>query len=253
MKILLSIVTAHVDTPDWIELFVKSVRKFTADMPHEILIIDNGSLDTNLRWLREQSDVRLIEVGHIELYHGGAMDLGTERARGHYVCILDSDAHVQRLGWAEDLIALYHENDKTRLIGVVGPVHKPLHPPLFLFERDFFVGNNISWQYRPETGLPTETDTAQQAYWNVTNLGYKVLRLEMGAKVYQNTSWYDQLWLGNPPQPTIAHFWMGSRFQENCPVRTKLSIDGISLADHLKRKAAFFAESEVQAILAEDK
>lgn len=249
---LVSVVAVNCDTPDWIRLFVLSVRAFTQDVEHEIVVVDNGSLPKNKAWLKAQPDVRLIELPSIELYHGGGMDIGTRQARGQYVCILDSDAHVQRPGWARDLIALYQANPKTRLIGCVGPEHKPLHPPLFFFERDFFVEHGISWRYLPDPAIPTQTDTAQQAYWDVLALGYEVVRLEKGSKHYQNTSWYDQIWLGDPPAPTIAHFWMGTRFQEHNSHRTKAIIDGISLGEHLSRKAAFFSEPEIQKILALD-
>jgi len=246
---VLSVVAVNCDAPGWVRLFVLSVRKFTADIEHEIIVVDNGSLPRNKEWLLAQPDVKTIELPTIEQYHGGGMDIGTLAARGRYVCILDSDAHVQRPGWAQDLIALYHERERTRLIGIVGPAHKPLHPPLFFFERDFFVGNGISWRYRPDPAVPTQTDTAQQAYWDVLNLGFDVVRLEKGPKVFQNTSWYDQIWIND--KPTIAHFWMGSRFQEHNVKRTKQALDGITLAEHLARKAAFMAEPQVRAILEE--
>ena len=247
---IITVMAVNCDAPDWVRLFVLSVRKFTQDIEHEILVVDNGSLEVNKVWLKAQTDVRLIELPTIEAYHGGGMDIGTHAARGRYVCILDSDAHVQRQEWARDLISLYLQNSRTRLIGIIGPPHKPLHPPLFLFERSFFVGNDISWQYKPDPTVPTQTDTAQQAYWDVLQLGYDVVRLEMGAKVYMNTSWYDQLWIND--KPTIAHFWAGSRFQESNPARTKQTLDGVTLADHLARKAAFMAEPGVMEILATD-
>ena len=246
---LLSVVTVHIDTPDWIRLFVLSVRKFTADIEHEILVIDNGSLEVNKTWIREQPDVRMIELPTLEAYHGGGMDIGTREAAGRYVCILDSDAHVQREGWAADLIALYRATPNTRLIGCVGPIHKPLHPPLFFFERDFIVGNGISWQYRPDPAIPTQTDTAQQALWDILGLGYDVVRLPKGEKFYGGVDWYDQIWING--KPTIAHLWYGSRFQEHNPARTKQTLDGIRLEDHLARKAAFFQEPLIREILGE--
>ena len=244
---LVSIVTAHCNTPDWIELFVKSVRRFTADVPHEILVIDNDSLEVNKRWLREQPDVRMIEVP--QLSHGGAMDIGTRGAWGRYVCILDSDVHIQRTGWVQDLIALYHENDKTRLIGCVGPKHKPLHPPLFFFERDFIVRSNISWQFIPDPAVPTQTDTAQQAYWDILALGYEVLRLPKGPKIYEDFIG-DEIWIAG--KPTIAHMWYGTRFQEN-GLRPKLELDGYKLIDHIKNKRSLFAQPFVREILGNDR
>lgn len=132
---LLSIVAVSIESPEWAELLVKSVRKFTAN-PYEIIIVDNGSLDKNLSWLRSQSDIRLFEQ-ECNRGHGKGIDIGVAAARGTYVCVMDIDAHFQRPEWDKDLIALYHADDRTRLIGCIGPEHKPLHPPLFFFERDF--------------------------------------------------------------------------------------------------------------------
>jgi len=146
-------------------------------------------------------------------------------------------------------MALYNADEKTRLIGVVGPEHKPLHPPLFFFERDFFLGHGISWKYQPDPAVPTQTDTAQQAYWDVLALGFKVVRLPKGPKFYQGINWYDQLWIYD--KLLCAHFWYGSRFQESNPSRTKKILDGITLEEHLKRKAEFMAEPLVKSILEE--
>lgn len=246
---VVSIVAANCDAPDWIELFVKSIRLFSGGVPYELIIIDNGSLEENKAWMKAQSDIRLIEMPTIELYHGGAMDFGTTIAEGKFVCILDSDSHVQRPMWLVDLIRLYEFDPLTRLIGCVGPAHKPLHPPLFFFEKQFILDNNISWRYKPDPAVPTQTDTAQQAYWDVLNLGYKVHRLEKGPRLYQCDKHHDEIWLNG--QPTIAHAWMGSRFQEHNPRRTKTVLDGITLAEHLSRKAAFFSERLVRFIMSE--
>jgi len=244
---IITIVTAHRNTPDWIELFVKSIRRFTTDIAYEIIIIDNDSLEVNKKWIKDQRDINLIELPTGDLHHGGAMDLGTKTAKSRHVCILDSDAHVQRPGWAQDLIALYHENDRTRLIGCVGPVEKPLHPPLWFFERDFILEHNISWRYQPSPAVPTQTDTAQQAYWDILALGYEVVRLNKGTRIYQCAAYHEEIWIGG--KPTIAHFWWGTRFQENNPAQTKLMLDGKTLDEHLKRKSLFFSEPLIKEIL----
>ena len=120
----LTIAAANVDSPEWAELLVKSIRKFTAPGTYEIIIVDNGSLERNLGWLRQQSDIRLIENKE-NLWHGRAMDQAVEAAAGQYICVLDIDAHVQRVGWEDDLLALYHADPLTRLIGCIGPEKLP--------------------------------------------------------------------------------------------------------------------------------
>jgi hypothetical protein len=114
----------------------------------------------------------------------------------------------------------------------------------------FILDNGISWRHKPSEDRPRDTDTAQQAYWDVLALGFEVVRLFKGPKVYQGISWYDQIWIND--KPTIGHMWYGTRFQESNSARTKAELDGIKLADHLARKAAFMAEPAVAEILAEN-
>lgn len=210
---------------------------------HEIIIIDNGSLPANLAWLREQRDIILVENSE-NRGHGTAIDQVVNVASGQYVCILDIDAHVQRDGWADDLIALYYADPFTRLIGCLGPDHKPLHPPLFFFERDFIRERHLSFAYCPEKDARS-TDTAQLIYWQILDLGYKVERLEKGPKVYTDCIG-DEIWIGN--KPTIYHHWYGTRFREHTD-NPALELDGYSLNDHMENKVRLFTQPAVREIL----
>ena len=237
---LLTIAAATVNSPDWNRLFIQAVRKFTKS-EHEILIIDNGSTGENKAWLKEQLDVRLIENADNE-GHGGAMDQATRSALGRYLCFLDIDSHPHRAGWETDLVALYEGTPNCRLIGVVGPEHKPLHPPLFFFEPRFIIEQGLTWRYQPEH--PRSTDTAQKVYWDIIDLGYGVVRLEKGAKVYDHPG--DEVVINGAS--SVFHGWYGSRFQENGPA-PKLRLDGIDVAQHIIEKQRLFDEPQVKEIL----
>ncbi len=239
---VLSIISVSVNSPEWAELLVKSIRHFTRSFSYEIIIVDNGSLDKNLEWLRQQKDVVLLEMKQ-NRGHGGAMDIGTAIAKSRYVCVLDIDAHIQRPGWEFDLFKMYNETPNTRLIGCYGPEHKPLHPPLFFYERDFILRNGIHFKYIP--GEVHATDTAQKAYWDIKDLGYEVLRLQKGRKFYACSG--DQIWIND--KATIFHHWYGVRFQENNPGHTKSELDGYTLERYLENKNKLFNESLVKEIL----
>ncbi|MCK9602433.1 MAG: glycosyltransferase, partial [Sphaerochaeta sp.] len=71
---MISIVTASFKCPDWIELLVKSVRKFT-DLPYELIVVDNDSRDNSLLWLASQADIRLLALTH-NIGHGAGLDWG---------------------------------------------------------------------------------------------------------------------------------------------------------------------------------
>ena len=236
---ILSIISAAVDSPEFTELLVQSIRRFTTQS-YEIIIVDNGSLAENLAWAKAQDDVRLIENNR-NLGHGMAMDQGTKEARGRFVCVLDIDAHVQRKGWDVDLRVAYEDNPRTRLVGCLGPEHKPLHPPLFFFERDFVLENGISFMHIPNVS----TDTAQKAYWDILELGYEVVRLKKGFKVYDCVG--DEIWIAE--KPTIYHAWYGTRFCHNNPAKRKEVIDGYTIEAFLENKAKLFEQETVREIL----
>jgi len=235
----LSIVSANIDSPEWAKLLVKSVVKFSSILS-EIIIIDNASLESNLKWLEAQYIVKLIKLPK-NIGHGGAMDLGTQIAKSKYIVFLDIDSHVQRIGWDLDLIKLYDSDEKIKLIGVIGPEHKPLHPPLFFYEKEFVLENNISFKYLPRLS----TDTAQKAYWDIINLGFKVERLQKGEKIYNCIG--DEIHLYD--KSTIYHHWYGTRFNENNPEKKKERLDGYTLEEHLKNKRQLFKHPKVKEIL----
>lgn len=236
----LSIISANVDSPEWAKLLVKSIRKFTTNMEYEIIIVDNGSLPQNLSWLVEQSDIQLVKLD--ENYgHGAAIDLGTGRARYEFICALDVDAHVQREGWAKDLIDLYNESKEIKFIGCRGPEHKPLKPPFFFYEKSFILNNGLSFKHIPGVSA----DTAQKLYHDILSLGFSVERLSPGYKIYD--CYGDQFYLNG--KYSIYHHWYGTRFCENRPERKKEEIDGYRIEDYLVNKAKLFAQPLVKEIL----
>jgi glycosyltransferase involved in cell wall biosynthesis len=235
----ISIIAVNVDSPEWAELLVQSIRKFTT-VGYEIIIVDNGSLEKNIGWLRRQADIVLIENGK-NYGHGGGMDIGVRAAKYKYCCVLDIDSFLQREGWAKDLISIYESKKKIKMLGCVGPQHKPLHPPLFFFEKKFVLENEISFEHIPGVS----TDTAQKAYWDILALDFEVKRFKKGSKVYECKG--DELWIKN--KPTIYHHWYGTRFRENVPGKEKQILDGFTLQDHKKNKALLFSQPEVKEIL----
>jgi glycosyltransferase involved in cell wall biosynthesis len=237
----LSIIATHVDAPEWVELLIKSIRKFTFGVDYEIIIIDNCSLPSNLIWLQSQKDLNLIRLQENK-GHGIGMDVGNKLASGKYICALDIDSHIQREGWFDDLKEVYHADSMNRLVGCLGPAHKPLHPPLFFYERQFIFDNKISFAHIPNVS----TDTAQKAYWDILALGYKVFRLDKGRKIY--SCYGDEIWIKG--KPTVYHHWYGTRFCENNPKYTKEILDGYPIGRYLENKRKLFDQELVKGILA---
>ncbi len=106
---LASIVIAHYQTEPLVRLCLRAVRRFT-DHPFETIVVDNGSADGSLDYLRSVGWVRLIERGASAeangvVAHAAAMDLGTTEARGRWLVSLHTDTIVHRPGWLGELLA----------------------------------------------------------------------------------------------------------------------------------------------------
>ena len=57
----------------------------------EIVVVDNGSSDGSIDFLRSRRDVRVMALPS-NLGHGVALDLGVARVRTEYLAVLDVDA-----------------------------------------------------------------------------------------------------------------------------------------------------------------
>ncbi len=65
------------------------------NLPHlEIIVVDNGSTDGSLDWLRNQSAIQLIE-NQSNRGAAAARNQGTRIAQGEYVLYMDSDAELR--------------------------------------------------------------------------------------------------------------------------------------------------------------
>lgn len=86
-----SVVTGTYNRFESLKRMVKSVRDSVGvGIPYEIIVVDGGSTDGSLPWLREQPDVVLIEQGEL-LGIVKAFDAGFKIARGVYVIIGNDD------------------------------------------------------------------------------------------------------------------------------------------------------------------
>jgi glycosyltransferase involved in cell wall biosynthesis len=97
----ISIVIVGWNSADFLRVALDAVRRFSPP-DIEVLVVDNGSSD-NSREVAKAAGTRLLKLP-FNFGHGPALELGTLRARGHYVVTLDVDAFPIREGWLDELI-----------------------------------------------------------------------------------------------------------------------------------------------------
>ena len=107
---LVSICIPHWQVKELVTLCLRAIRRFTETVPYEVLVVDNGSQDESLDYLRSLPWIRLLERGrdvptNWVLAFVTALDLGFANSRGKYFVIMHTDTIVKRPGWLERLMA----------------------------------------------------------------------------------------------------------------------------------------------------
>ncbi|MDD5697918.1 MAG: glycosyltransferase [Victivallaceae bacterium] len=97
-------------TEELTRLCLRSIRKYT-HYPYEVIVVDNGSADRSLDYLRSLDWITLIERPPEAMTRTGswaqgtALDLGLQACRTEFFLALHSDTIVHRNGWLADLVA----------------------------------------------------------------------------------------------------------------------------------------------------
>ena len=205
-----SIVTVTHDTLFFVRLLVEKVREFIGERAYEIIVVDRGSTDGTVEWLKEQRDVRLLQPklrsrGH---GHGEAAEMGVQAAHYETIVLLDSDAHPVDHTWLE--VTADRLDEKTRLAGAVfhgdhdGNPHGWYVHPHFMVFRKSDLGDSITLR------KVAKWDTGEAATVRVHERGFEVI-----AHPLVHSEQFD---VGHPHFPTVAggvfHAWYGTRMQK---------------------------------------
>ncbi|MBI2361622.1 MAG: glycosyltransferase family 2 protein [Deltaproteobacteria bacterium] len=98
----------HWQVKELVMLCVRSIRKYTTDIPYEVIVVDNGSRDSSLDYLRSLSWIRLIERGEVRanrvLAFAEALDIGAAESRANFFLAMHTDVVVKRAGWLGRLV-----------------------------------------------------------------------------------------------------------------------------------------------------
>jgi hypothetical protein len=95
----ITVTTVTWNSLDYLEGCLGGIRKFT-DVPIEILVIDNHSVDGTAEYLADQDDVRVVRTP-MNIGHGLGLDLAFAHARTEFVVTLDVDAVPIAKNWLD--------------------------------------------------------------------------------------------------------------------------------------------------------
>lgn len=92
-----------------------SIGRVSADVPFEVIVVDDCSPDDTARFVRASEGVRLVSTPS-NLGFVGACNLGAEAARGELLVFLNNDTQVKR-GWLDALVRTVEDDDTVGLVG----------------------------------------------------------------------------------------------------------------------------------------
>jgi len=116
-----TIAIPHFQTLDLIRLCLRSIRKLTSP-PYEVIVIDNGSKDASLDYLRSVTWIQLIERHEESMKseswaHGSALDIGLKHTETEFFLSVHSDVVIQDAEWLHKLIDPFKQNPRIACAG----------------------------------------------------------------------------------------------------------------------------------------
>lgn len=134
--------TITICIPHWqvkplISLCLRSIRKHSKNYDIEVVVVDNGSKDESLDYLRSMKWIYLIE--RPEETHTNwpsniwtAWDLGIRQAAGDYFITMHSDVIVKRDDWLDPFLSRIATRDE---VAGVGAWKLSLEPRIYSFQK----------------------------------------------------------------------------------------------------------------------
>ena len=114
---LTSIIILNFNLREYMQGLLESIRRYTTEGTYEIIVVDNGSQDGSVEWLKSQSDVRLIANRENVGFPKGC-NQGLAIAQGDELLLLNNDVVVTQ-NWLDNLRQALYSAPK---VGAVGPV-----------------------------------------------------------------------------------------------------------------------------------
>lgn len=133
----ITICIPHWQVKVYMTLCLRSIRQHSGNDNVEVIVVDNGSRDDSLEYLRSLPWIRLIE--RPEEVHTNwplnvftAWDRGLEEAAGEYYVTMHSDVFVKRDGWLDPLL---REIRRSPSMASAGAWKLELDHPLYSFQK----------------------------------------------------------------------------------------------------------------------
>ncbi|MDX9856087.1 MAG: glycosyltransferase family 2 protein [Candidatus Moranbacteria bacterium] len=106
------IILSYNGLSDHLEETLKAVFRQKTGFLYEVIVIDSGSIDGTVDFLKKQDSIRLHEIPNSEFGHGKTRQMGAGLSSGKYVVYLTQDATPRDDRWLENLVGKLASKDE---------------------------------------------------------------------------------------------------------------------------------------------
>jgi hypothetical protein len=133
----ISVCIPHWQVRDMMSICLRSIRKHSRKYDLEVIVVDNGSRDGSLDYLRSLSWIRLIEradesVANWPANVYTAWDLGARAAGGAFFVTMHSDVFVRDDDWLDPFLREFADSPR---VAAAGAWKLALENPLYAFQK----------------------------------------------------------------------------------------------------------------------
>ena len=127
----------HWQVLDYARICLRSIRKHSRKYDLEVIVVDNGSKDSSLDYLRSLDWIRLIErpnESRANWPHNcfSALDVGAQQGTGEFLVTMHTDVFVNSDCWLDPFLEEMANSDS---IGAAGAWKLDLAHPLYLWQK----------------------------------------------------------------------------------------------------------------------
>ncbi len=126
-----------------------SLRRHTQGVPYRLIVVDNGSTDGTVEWLRSQSDVHLIANASNRGFAAGVNQGMAAAPPDHDILLLNNDTEIVEAHWLAHLRAVANDHPDYGIVGCL-----LLFPNGLLQHAGTYMPQHNFWGYQIGGGEP---------------------------------------------------------------------------------------------------
>ncbi|MFQ6034255.1 MAG: glycosyltransferase [Sedimentisphaerales bacterium] len=236
----ITIVAVNFNTLDFIKLCISKVFELS-DLPFEMIVVDNGSTDQSLEYLKSEKRIKLLQLPQ-NVGHGPALDYAMKYVATKYVVVMDSDAHPIHKEWLSRLIKPL---SSEILASGIHHHRNYVHPACMAMETETFWKYNLT--FKPNWPPDNDIKKLGVTHWDVGEyISMEILRRGKKLHYFERSNEPSVTVIGSEYGGIVYHHFYGTRVVTQ-PHRDKF--DKVTRDDIIKAKNSHFsAENNYQSI-----